>query len=243
MKYIYINQLAIISSSIDKDIKNYLKEYYLKNSYEYNNGNNVVIRIRQDILKAFYHIELHFLKELIPDIIDSYQKITYYAYGFYKYIYYIDCITQIDLEEFIKFLTIERKLYEDYITNPIIYLMQFIPFIMFNNEYKEYEEKYTSFITAFESDVKNRIITNFCNFFTSPLIKLSNNNDNMFIIPDTKFGNIINLSCLLDVISKDSIKLETELNFYNNNLLTKTYEYDYRNNKDLYIIDQFNEGS
>lgn len=249
-KIIHINQLAIISSTIDKSIKGRLKDYYLKNPYTYvNQTNNPYTRIRQDVLKVLYQIELDFLKELIPDIVNRYQKATFYSYGFYKYVYYIssyvsqsfDKISKIEIKDIINYITLKDIKYD----MNIFYLLPVMPFITCNNdnEYRRYEEKYASFEEAFQYDRKNSHISHICNIFLLPFIILSSNDDSdkMIIIPDTKFDKIDLPYILFDIFNNDSVNPDIEIEFYTNSTLTKLYEYDYKNNNDLYIIDQFNE--
>lgn len=236
MKYEYINQLAIISMPIDKNFKKYMYQYYIDNMYSYdiNKSLDIVKRIRQDILKTFYQIELQFLTILISNIINSYYRITYYSYDFYKKVNYIsqliEKIRKIDIEQVIKYITNDKDVK---FIDSISRLLSFMPFINNNN--------YSDFIEAFKNDKKNKDIISFCNSHIISYIELSNNSDKMIIIPIIKFDNIFQQFHLESLLEKDSIDFNTEINFYTNDSFIKMYEYDYKNNKDLYIIDQFNE--
>lgn len=236
MKYEYINQLAIISMPIDKNFKKYMYQYYIDNMYSYdiNKSLDIVKRIRQDALKTFYQIELQFLTILISNIINSYYRIAYYGYDFYKKVNYIsqliEKIRKIDIEQVIKYITNDKDVK---FIDSISILLSFIPFINNNN--------YSDFIEAFKNDKKNKDIISFCNSHIISYIELSNNSDKMIIIPIIKFDNIFQQFHLESLLKKDSIDFNTEINFYTNDSFIKMYEYDYKNNKDLYIIDQFNE--
>ena len=109
---------------------------------------------------------------------------------------------------------------------------------------KNYIELFRKIQDQFFKDKINGDIMRFNTFFILSCIKLSNENkDSILIFPFDNLNDILQRLHIEDSFISNSKDFITEINFYTNDSFIKMYEYDYKNNKDLYIIDQFNEGS
>ena len=261
MNFIKVNQTSLTTCSINKSIGYYqrlnpiiLEDDFVSNLIIDKNEDQFIksyikyiTLARQSALKAFYTIELEYLRYLMNDFIEQYNIIVFYAYRFntntrYKTILsklnsylYLDDIRQNE-QSWLYCYDIEDKLKVNYTITPYL-----ISDELFKD--KNYIELFKEIQGQFFKDKINGDIMRFNTFFILSCIKLSNDKDSILIFPFDNLNNILQRLHIEDSFISNSEDFITEINFYTNNSFIKMYECDYKNNKDLYIIDQFNEGS
>lgn len=252
MKFIKVNQSALTSCPINKKISYYQKLNPIKIEDDFisdltsNNYKEYVASYkkysalsRQSTLKAFYKIELEYLKYLLNDLVEQYNIITFYAYRFNTNIVHSSLIYPFSKSDlYLDNIKQDERCSFDpgisYILNPKLIIDDVFTDI-------EYIKKFERIQEMFLYDDINGDIIRFNTFFILAYIELSNNDNTLLIFPFDNFNNIFQKLNISNSFIEDSKDFLTEINFYTNNSFIKMYEYDYKNNKDLYMIDHFNE--
>lgn len=228
----YYQKLNPIKIEDDFVFDIYKKDKYLTNYYKY------ITLARQSVLKAFYTIELEYLKYLLKDLLDQYNIITFYAYRFnlntiypficpYNGTLYFDNVKQIEQCSFDP--TPSCLLSPELIIDDVFTDIEYI---------KNYEQ-----LTYKVMKDPNEDVIRFNTFFVLAYIELSNDNDKFLIFPFDKYNNILQRLRISDSYIDNTKDFNIEVNFYTDNSFIKMYEYDYKKNKNLYLINYFKDNS
>ena len=252
MKVIKVNQSALTSCPINKKICYYQKlnpikieDDFIYDLTSYNHKDYIAsykkysVLSRQSVLKAFYKIELEYLKYLLNDLIEQYNIITFYAYRFntnaiYPSLIYPFSKSDLYLDDIKQNERCSFDPNVSYILNPKLVIDDIFTDIKYIRKFERIQEE-------FLYDNINGDIMRFNTFFILAYIELSNNDNTLLIFPFDNLNNILQRLKINDSFISNSKDFITEINFYTNNSFIKMYQFDYKNNKDLYIIEHFNE--